>query len=1618
MTNNYIYPGVGYLIMAIEASRQMADPGSEITGFRLKNVAIKRALIIPDTKEGIETCISLTRMDESSLWGSSVWKRFQITSYNPIGDDWIEHCTGYIAVDYKTTPGPVDAGREERAEREAWKQTLREVSEICQVPVDFKKCYENLQTAGLVFGPLFRNLSNVKASGKNLGFVTGTVTVPDIASSMPKKYAHPHLIHPATMDSMLHLFLAAVLDFTGKPTLEKAAVPTFIKEVWVSGQLISEPGHVFRGHGKASLIAYDKFECNVKVWDGEVDEGRILIKGIRVTPLESGSSGNSQVRKLCHQLEWTPAIDLLDSSSARSLASLEDPDAEKDRYWVKRYQLATMLLVTDALEALEGFNADSLEGHFRNYYEWMKYNEENLKRDAITQLTLAEFKAAAANKDLKEALYREVEGHSADGALAIRMGTNIVPVLKKEGDPLHLMFGQDDLMDRVYDEVVHLGDLPVHLRNYLSVLGDNRNDLNILEIGAGTGSSTAAILEVLSPQSANAEQASDASKIASYMFTDISAGFFEKAKERFKAWNNIMTFKTLNAEKDPTSQGFGSGTYDLIVAGNVIHATADLRKTLKNLRLLLKLGGKILMHEGSRQDFLWSQIAFGQLPGWWLGVEPSRKWCPFVSPAEWDVILRDSGFSGVDIEFPSSQNPDFTSQSILISSAVERDPEKENLPQQVVLIGHDTPYEKGFASALAETLRSQFHIDNVTTIQPTDLSNIDTSSAICISLLELERPFLNGMSESDYLSVRKLLATCERLLWITGDPLLTPEFDMISGLLRTVRWERDLEAANLVNLAVRQQQQISAEALVDVIAKIFKHQFVDAIEGNTNAEYLFQDGMVYTSRLVESNAGNDFLASKFAKQTPQMIPFGQSGRPIKLSTSAPGLLNKLEWVTDTVYYEPLGDTQVEIDIRAVGLNFRDLMIAMGEHMAYSLGNEAAGVITRVGAAVDKFKRGDRVVYLCGLESTGCFHTFGRVDQNVVVKIPDDLSYEIAAGLPCVYATVIYGLQDAARLSKGETILIHAAAGGVGQAAIHYSKMVGAEIYATVSTPEKRKLLMTEYGIPEDHIFSSRDLSFAKGIMRCTKGKGVDVILNSLSGEALRQSWECLAPFGRFVEIGKKDAQAHGKVELTPFLRNVTMTSVELPTMMRHRPELIARLTEDTVRLYSEGKIKEAKPTTIMNYSQVEEGLRLLQSGKGMGKMIFVPGKDDMIPVVPEVLPPYQFQEDASYVMAGGLGGLGRSIARWMASRGARHLIFLSRSGRITEAVEEMVKDLEGKGCRVRIFTCDVSDKDRLRSVIDECAASMRPIKGCIQGAMTLKVSETSLRVPHITNVTQDGMFENMSYEDWQTAVNPKVLGSWNLHEILPRDMDFFLMLSSATGILGNRSQANYAAGNTYQDALARYRVSKGLPAASVDLGSVLSVGFVAENQEYARHTTAVLEVLREDEIHAIVEFLIDPRHASDATRQLIFGLTTGTMYHERGVPPPSYLGYPLFTHLRKTSASRSQNPEENPTYLVQALLSAASTLEEAVNVVTQGIRNKLASLLAIPVGNIDPAKSISSNGVDSLVAMEFRTWLVKDLGADIPLLDIMGTSSITTISHKIASVSKLAQFSTAPPKAS
>ena len=974
-------------------------------------------------------------------------------------------------------------------------------------------------------------------------------------------------------------------------------------------------------------------------------------------------------------------------------------------------------MITDALQDFEKNGAKNFRarGHLEKYLQWLYHFRDELLAGNITNVSADEYSLFSQDMTERKRLYEEVQSHNADGELAVRMGTNIVGVLKGEIDPMHLMFGQDDLLNRVYDEVIQRGDLLAYLEKYLSVFSSNRKNLKILEIGAGTGSSTEPILRTLCPRSSERSRSQHHSgAISKYTFTDVSAGFFEKARQRFEQWEEVMLFHVLDIEKDVTEQGFDASEYDLIIAGNVIHATEDVKKTLTNLRRLLKPGGKLLMHEVARRDLLWTPLAFGQLPGWWLSTEESRQWGPMMPSSEWTDALKVSGFSGVDIELPSSSNPELNLHSILVSTAIDQ---AKSQIESIKILLRSTDQCPGISSYLVNL--SQRLGWNASMVSIDDLETEHDLNSTYVSLLEICDPFLADANQENYYQLRRLMTTCKRILWVTGSVVSNPKMNAVLGLLRAVRSEREVEPTNLMSLEL--DNKVSNDGACELLSKLLRYHCEAGSEDADNSEYMYSNGTLFTHRLFDSQRATDFVNSRSLKPEREMKIFGEAGRPIKLSIASPGLLEELEWVTDEVASLPPSDTTVEVEVHAVGLNFRDVMIAMGEYMAHSFGNEAAGIVTRVGHHVTKFQPGDRVVFLGGLE-TGCFHTLGRTDQKFVTLLPESIPFSIAAGLPCVWATVLYGLREVAHLAQGETILIHAAAGGVGQAAVQYAKLVGANIYATVSTPEKRSLLTSEYGIPDHQIFSSRDLKFARAIMLATGDRGVDVVLNSLSGDALRKSWECIAPLGRFIEIGKKDAQSYGRVELTPFLRNVTMASVELTVVMRQRPAVVEGLLSDVVNLYNEGKIHEAKPTTVLKYSEIQKGLRQLQSGKGMGKIVLVREDNDQIPTVP--LPPqrYKFNSGASYVLAGGLGGIGRSIASWMASRGARHLIFLSRSKSEKSSIaQDIITDLKAWNCHATILCCDIANSQSVEEVLGACIPSLPPIKGCIQCAMVLKV---------------------------------------------------------------------------------------------------------------------------------------------------------------------------------------------------------------------------------------------------------------------------------------------------------
>jgi NADPH:quinone reductase-like Zn-dependent oxidoreductase/malonyl CoA-acyl carrier protein transacylase len=625
--------------------------------------------------------------------------------------------------------------------------------------------------------------------------------------------------------------------------------------------------------------------------------------------------------------------------------------------------------------------------------------------------------------------------------------------------------------------------------------------------------------------------------------------------------------------------------------------------------------------------------------------------------------------------------------------------------------------------ALLSSVKDLIH--NFTGSEPAigTLDNISTEGKVCLVLSELERQVVSNLNLADFQSIQKMLSSASGILWPVRSAYTAsenPDAEMVIGMARSIRSETLLKFATL---DLDTSPQLSMTGTAETIFKVFKTAFaLDSSPIGIDMEYQERDGKLLVPRVVKDVDMNKFVHQETQlSSTPDLQPFTQEGRPLKIAIETPGALDSIYFTDDLAVGTPLPDYEVEIEVKATSMNFKDIMVTMGQLSQPYIGVECAGVISAVGSKVTDLVVGDRV---CAM-SEGAYSTYTRCLSTSAQKVSDSMSFVDASTIPVIYCTAYYSLFDLGRLTKGETVLIHAAAGGVGQAAIILSQMVGAEIFATVGSVAKKELLMTEYGIPEDHIFYSRNTSFAKAIHRATNGQGVDLVLNSLAGDALRETWDSLAHFGRFIEIGKRDITGNTRLEMARFEHNAMFASVDLTVVAAERPKIMKRLLSDVFALMEKGLVRPISPITTFPISNVESAFRTLQGGKIMGKIVIVPRPDDQVKAVPSKTPKNLLRADGTYIIIGGTGGLGRSMSRWMIEKGARNIVLISRSGKATGKVADLVEEAQSQGAQIVVKPCDVSERAQVENLIKEDISHLPPVKGVIHAAMVLHVSITS-----------------------------------------------------------------------------------------------------------------------------------------------------------------------------------------------------------------------------------------------------------------------------------------------------
>jgi myxalamid-type polyketide synthase MxaB len=692
-------------------------------------------------------------------------------------------------------------------------------------------------------------------------------------------------------------------------------------------------------------------------------------------------------------------------------------------------------------------------------------------------------------------------------------------------------------------------------------------------------------------------------------------------------------------------------------------------------------------------------------------------------------------------------------------------------------------------------------------------------------------------------------------------------------------------------------------------------------------------------RLLHGESG---MASTAANSGRLQVPPDQ---PFRLKTARPGLLDHLTLVA-AVRRLPAPD-EVEIQVCATGLNFRDVLNALGllpghlgqEAADLPFGGECAGRIVAIGAGVTGLQVGDAVIAAAAI---GCLGSFVTVNARFVVPKPPQLSFAEAATLPIAFLTAYYGLHHLAKLQRGDRVLIHAAAGGVGQAAVQLAQRAGAEVFATAS-PSKWDTLKS-MGVQQ--VMNSRSLEFARHVMSLTQGRGVDVVLNCLNGEFIPKSLDVLAPAGRMVEIGKIGSWDQQQVQ--QYRPDVVYLPFDLLESAQQQPDLIASLLNDLMPLW-QGDLQPLRQT-VFPIAEAISAFRYMAQARHVGKVVIA---------LPQ---PVRIQPDGSYLITGGCGTLGLRVAQWLVDRGAKQLVLSGREQPDATA-QAAIHQLQQAGAQVHVVQADVADPDSVARLI---------------------ASHSSLRgIVHAAGVLNDGVLQKLSWNRFSQVMAPKIAGAWNLH-VATRNLplDFFVCFSSIASVLGSPGQANYAAANAFLDALAHYRRCLGLPSLSVNWAPWAEGMATRQPLNPMRWADRGIIPIAPEQGLAVLEALL----SNDVTQVSVLPVDWATCLSQTAAGTPS----PLLAAVAPAAIDRV------PIAFLQQLQTTPASDRRAF--LQTRICAEVAKILGFRSPSlIHPQQSFADLGMDSLMAVELMNAIQTLLGRSISIAAALNCATVEAL---------------------
>ena len=721
--------------------------------------------------------------------------------------------------------------------------------------------------------------------------------------------------------------------------------------------------------------------------------------------------------------------------------------------------------------------------------------------------------------------------------------------------------------------------------------------------------------------------------------------------------------------------------------------------------------------------------------------------------------------------------------------------------------------------------------------------------------------------------------------------------------------------------------------------------------GDSETEVAWRGGVRQVSRIA-----NCSLESLTARSQP-----GRSmGQMLQIAAS--GVMDDTAWCEWPRRKPRKGE--IEIEVESAALNFRDVLKILNLYPIESnhdflLGDECSGRVVAVGDGVNQFKIGDPVI----ASAAGCFSSHVTIPAQRALRRPAGLSAEQAASIPVAFLTAWYALHEVGRIRRGETILIHSAAGGVGLAAIQVARRAGARVLATAGSAKKRAYLRRNGAT---HVFDSRTTAFVAGVRRATKGRGVDLVLNSLAGDAIAKSLALLAPGGRFLEIGKRDVYANTAIGLRPLRNNASVHVIDMGQMLAGAPADVQRHLRHILGHFRSGAFKPL-PNTVFPFSRAIEAFRQMAQGKHIGKIVLRAGGEEIVPQRRLPWDALRLSSRGAYLIAGGLSGFGLELARWLVARGARHLVLAGRTGASTPEAKAAVLELRNNGTQVTVVRADVSDVrqvNRLMRRIDACGA---PLRG----------------VFHASMVIDDGMMTQLSPERFSSVLAAKAQSAWNLHQAtLDRRLDHFMLFSSIASLLGSIGQSNYICANCFLDALAHHRKAIGLPALAVNWGPIRDAGYLARNPVIGEHLAERGFVgLAYAQALEMLGYLM----RSDVA-QIGFAEID---WKKIAAWSPGVASLPRYSEL---AALGGRSESDGAGTLRWALESVPAGRQHDLAV--EQVNSVIAKIMRTAPAKLDPARPLNQLGLDSLMAFEVILSLEEAFAITLPT-DTISRNSTT-----------------------